>query len=303
MQLLSVVGIKTREGRRAAIVQSSYSRSNAWIPGIFKQIHKTIFLLTCVSILIYLQVREFTPLVVAQNAVVEFLNPVTNFLSRPFQLYTHIQTYFQQKDELITQIESLKLQNDHLLRVQQQTQQAVSENIKLRTALRVQDDVVDDMITVQLSHHTFDGYSKLFYTKVSSLESVVKNDPVLTTTGFLAGRVTSVGRGVGAKNMKLTCVMPITDPASRIPVKIQGTDHHAILKGKGDGICELIYMENPGQVELDQKLVTSGVGGIFPAEIPVASITHVGTSILAKPLGQLKDQAFALILTQTPPQN
>lgn len=298
MRLLSVVGIKTSKGRRTTIVQSNSFYQDKVVGGLFKRGQKTSLIILCTTLALYLQMKEYPPLLACQLFLVEAFNPVTQIISTPFQWLSNIQRYFQSKEEILAELQSLKLQNDSLLRHHQNTQRTTIENKKLREALNVQSSVVDDIITVRISHHTYDGYTKIFYSHVSDFESISKHNPVLTTTGYLVGRVTIVGNGnvFSQEKSKLVQIMPINDPGSRIPVKIEGTNEQAILKGKGQQGLELIHIENTAQLKVGQKLVTSGIGGIFPAEIPVAQISHVGTTILATPLGGIKDQDFTLIL-------
>lgn len=301
MRLLSVVGVKTSEGRRATIIQSNSFYQSKVSGSLFKRGQKTTFLVLSTILALYLQARDYEPLIRCQSALVETLNPVSQLVAAPFQWISNFQLYFQDKQKMLEELQTLKLQNDNLLRHHQNMHQATLENTKLREALNVQSNVIDDIITVQISHHTYNGYSKSFYTHVSDFESVSKNNPVLTTTGYLVGRITLVGESTSIqKDSKLVQIIPICDPASRVPVKIEGTNDQAILKGNGRQGLELIHVD-PTQLKVGQRVITSGSGGRFPAGIPVAEITQVGITIHAIPLGHLQDQDFALILTDNNP--
>lgn len=299
MRLLSVVGVKTIEGRRATIIQSNSLYRNKVTGSLFKRGQKTTILVLCTILALYLQARDYEPLIRCQSALAEALNPVSQLVAAPFQWASNFQLYFQDKQKMLEELQTLKLQNNNLLRQNQNVQQAILENTKLREALKVQSNVLDDILTVRVSHHTYNGYSKTFNAYVSDFEAVSKHNPVLTTTGYLVGRITLIGKSnkLTQDKTKLVQITPIYDPSSRVPVKIEGTTEQAVLKGNGQQDLELIHVENPAQIKPGQLLVTSGSGGIFPAEIPVAKITHVGTSIHATPLGNLHDQDFAFILS------
>jgi rod shape-determining protein MreC len=196
----------------------------------------------------------------------------------------------------------LKLQNDDLIRQRDALKQTTIENKKLREALKIHSSLNENFITVQVSHHTHDGYSQTFYTKVPVDHEIDKNSPVLTTKGYLVGRVVGTHQRLFGKRglqKKMSQIMPISDPASRIPVKIEGTGDRAILKGKGNNPLELTRIENVSKFKVGQRLVTSGEGGFFPPGVPVAEITKItqgGSSIQARPLGKINDLDLDFVL-------
>ena len=72
----------------------------------------------------------------------------------------------------------------------------------------------------------------------------------------------------------------------------------AIAVGRGDGSIELRTLEvgenpfRPGDI-----LVTSGIGGVFPANIPVAAVMRIeGDTAIARPLADPARADFAIVL-------
>lgn len=301
MQLLSVIGVKIGRGQRAAIVQSSDSLRKRRIHRFLNKLSRTTLLLVLIFGGIFLQIREYQPVLEMQSRITDSLAPLTEIIIAPTrwisELISSTQIYLKNKQDVVEENLSLKLQNDFLIRQKNSLEQSVVENEKLREALSVQSTITDNMLTVQISHHTHDGYSQTFYAKISDQTSVSKNDVILTTKGFLTGRVVRVYQeSMGASNKNLMRIMPITDPASRVPVKVEESGEQAILSGRGQNPMELTHIENLSQFKVGQKLVTSGIGGIFPAGLPVAQIIKINSSIYALPLGKLEDQEFALVL-------
>lgn len=299
MRLLSVVGIKTSYGKRATIVQSNERLDHHFLPKILKKLYKTSVLLSCTLILLFFQVQEYAPIVAFQDQISAQLKPITTFLTTPGQYLSHkvstLSSLLQEKINLQQQNEILKIQNDTLIRQKNALQQSSLENEQLREALNVKAAVTDNILTARITHHTQDGYSQTFYTQISDNQGIKKNCPTLTTKGFLVGRVLDIHPN--SKNYQVR-IMPITDPASRIPVKIEESGEEAILRGRGTSKdLELTHIENLSRFKAGQRIVTSGSGGIFPAGIPIAEIIKVGNNVLAKPSAKLNDQDFALILS------
>jgi rod shape-determining protein MreC len=71
-------------------------------------------------------------------------------------------------------------------------------------------------------------------------------------------------------------VILITDPEHAIPVVIARTQVPTIAGGAGDqATLVLPYLPANADIKEGDKLVTSGLGGVFPAGYPVAKVTEV----------------------------
>ena len=198
----------------------------------------------------------------------------------------------QGQSELLAENQKLKLQNDFLIRETHSHTHTVSENSELKKALNVKATVTEDITTARITHHAYDGYSATYFLATTLTDGVRKNNPILTTAGYLVGRVISVGK----KNSRF---MPITDVSSRVPVKIGTSSDHAILVGTGKGEFLLSHIENTTSIQVGDELVTSGVGGIFPPNLPVAVVKSIeGAKVMATPLATVKDLDFVLVISQ-----
>jgi rod shape-determining protein MreC len=107
----------------------------------------------------------------------------------------------------------------------------------------------------------------------------------------LVGRVLETGRWAAR-------VLLISDAASNVPVRLVRDGTPAIASGRGDGTNELKTLElgqNP--FRRGDVLVTSGVGGIYPPNIPVAIVAQVrGEETIAKPLADPSQVDFAVVM-------
>lgn len=91
-----------------------------------------------------------------------------------------------------------------------------------------------------------------------------------------------VGRIIESSG-RLLRIMLITDMASRVPVKIIETGENCIAVGNGTNIMTLEHLQSHEMItnsykrppEIGDVLVTSGVGGIFPPDLPVGTITSI----------------------------
>jgi rod shape-determining protein MreC len=98
----------------------------------------------------------------------------------------------------------------------------------------------------------------------------------------------------------------ITDPSHALPVEVNRNGLRTIAMGTGrTNELELPHLPNNADIQIGDLLVTSGLGGHFPAGYPVAKITQVINSpgqpfarILAKPSANL-EHAHEVLLVRT----
>ena len=92
-------------------------------------------------------------------------------------------------------------------------------------------------------------------------------------------------------------VLLITDPEHDLPVQIARTGFRTIAVGTGDpNALALPYLPANADVKVGDELVTSGLGGIFPAGYPVARITQIHRGAIQR-MSQVIAQPFAHLQT------
>ncbi|MDB4982398.1 MAG: rod shape-determining protein MreC [Myxococcales bacterium] len=102
-------------------------------------------------------------------------------------------------------------------------------------------------------------------------EGVVKRGmPVLTPEGV-------VGR-IGHVSDDTSDITLLVDPRSAIDVVVPRTGGRGILRGKpGENgyRCSIEYLTRGQSVQVGDKVVTSGLGGAFPRDLPVGHVTSI----------------------------
>ena len=92
-------------------------------------------------------------------------------------------------------------------------------------------------------------------------------------------------------------VLMITDPEHDLPVQIARTGFRTIAVGTGDPTSlALPYLPANADVRVGDVLVTSGLGGIFPAGYPVGRVSQIHRGAV-QPLAQVLAQPFAHLQT------
>ena len=294
MRLVSVVGMKTSKEQRTTIVSDSELAPTSRLKSFFKTSKSLVIIMSAIA-LVLSQTYDVKPLSQISQNITKIFTPIGDYISAPFNWANNIKIYFKSKKDLINQNKLLKEQHDRLVREQLNLAHVQKENNTLREALNVQSSLVDDITTIRMSHHIYDGYTTMYYSPYPSFAGVSKDDPIITTTGYLAGRVIST-------DLDYIKIMPITDVTSRVPVKVEKNNQQGVLAGDGTRLLKLSHVENPAAVQVGDLLVTSGVGGVFPEGLPIARVTDTSETIRCTPLGTISDQDFVLTINHNKPE-
>jgi rod shape-determining protein MreC len=98
-------------------------------------------------------------------------------------------------------------------------------------------------------------------------EGLSKDMAVVNADGVV-GRVIEVSANTAK-------VLQITDPNSALDVIIQRSRSQGIMEGKMGEICILKYVQKNEDVQMGDRVITSGLGGIFPKGLLVGTVTQV----------------------------
>ena len=118
---------------------------------------------------------------------------------------------------------------------------------------------------------------------------VAVGQPVRTVEGIV-GRIVETGESAAR-------VLLLTDTNSRVPVRVQRTGKPAMIAGINGALLEVRFVAPAdGQLRIGDKLVTSGDGGIYPPEIPVATVVRLrGETIYARPAANPEALGFVIV--------
>ena len=97
--------------------------------------------------------------------------------------------------------------------------------------------------------------------------------------GIKPGMVVMSGAGVVGQTMESSLhfskVLLLSDYNSAVAALIQRNRARAILKGAGEGRCYLAYVEKVVDVEVGDRIITSGTDRIFPKGLLVGKVSSV----------------------------
>jgi rod shape-determining protein MreC len=113
---------------------------------------------------------------------------------------------------------------------------------------------------------TSSSYVRSLIVLAGAGDGVVKGQAAITGAG-LAGRVLEVGQ-------RASRILLLTDISARIPVIVERTRDQAVLAGNNSENPELQFLPRDVDIKVGDRIVTSGVGGNFPAGLPVGEVVR-----------------------------
>jgi rod shape-determining protein MreC len=210
----------------------------------------------------------------------DILAPVLEAVTQPVSAVTAMTAHVHALAELYSENERLKTENAALLQWQQVARRLDNENSGLRTLLNYQPEGATWFITGRVIGTSGGAYSRNLLINRGALDSVTKGQAVATGTGLI-GRVTEVGD-------RAARVLMITDLNSRIPVAVDGNHDRAILAGDNTDRPQLAYVGPHTKLNVGDRVVTSGDGGVFPPGMPVGTVSSIdGGLIRVEPFADL----------------
>jgi len=210
----------------------------------------------------------------------DILAPVLEAVTQPVTAVSDAAAHIRSLTELYRENERLKTENAALMQWQQVARRLDNENSGLRTLMNYQPEGSIWFITGRVIGTSGGAFSRNLLINRGTLDSVAKGQAVSAGSG-LVGRVTEVGD-------RAARVLMITDLNSRIPVQIDGNHDRAILAGDNTDRPQLAYVGPHTKINLGDRIVTSGDGGVFPPGMPVGTVVSIeGGTIRIEPYADL----------------
>jgi len=181
-----------------------------------------------------------------------------------FELITEIKNLQRENKELKLKIQTLEAENVALKELKK-------ENEILREALEIG---LEKDFKLTLSQVTGKDISQDFILIDKGAEDgILEGLPVVTQKKVLIGKVYQVYRNFSK-------VLLISNPRSSFDGKVADSEILGVVKGKGNLRVSFDLVPKEKEIEKGDLVVTSALGGVFPAGLLVGEITEVTRSDL-----------------------
>ena len=231
-----------------------------------------------------------------RSAISVLIYPIQYLVNLPVAVGQWMGESVSSRESMLEENERLRMQ--HLLfKAQLQKLSALQvENIRLRELLQSSKKVGENVLIAELLVVDLDPFSRQIVINKGTNDNVYLGQPVLDAEGIM-GQIVHVGPFSST-------AMLITDPNHAIPVHVNRNGLRAIAVGTGaPDVLEIPYLPISADVVEGDLLTSSGLGGRFPRDYPVARITQVAkdptqpyATVTAEPIALLERSREVLLV-------
>ena len=191
--------------------------------------------------------------------------------------------------DYFTTLATLKEENRHMREQQvlnaqqlQQSRQLLAENAYLRKLLEASERRQLKTVMSEILYDARDPFSRKVILDRGERHGLKPGQPVIDDLGVV-GQVTRVFPFTAEVTL-------LTDKDHAIPVQVLRSGVRSVAYGRGQtGVLELRFMASNADIQKGDVVTTSGIDGVYPAGLAVATVAAVETKT---------SDAFARILLQ-----
>lgn len=262
-------------------------------------------LLAGLSILLLVIDHRDNHLDTLRKAIGATVYPLRVVVDAPVSLWLWTQDSTASRNQL--QVENARLNTERLLtKARLQRYSALeAENARLRVMLEARTQVRDQVRVAEIMSASSNPFRHVIVVDKGTRDGVYDGQTLVDANGV-------VGQIIEAGVLSSQSIL-ISDPDHALPVEVNRTGLRTIAVGTGDyERLDLPFLPNNADIVQGDLLVTSGLGGAFPAGYPVAiidSITRIPQEpfavVTAKPaaaLNQIREVMLIWSSVETAPE-
>ena len=228
-----------------------------------------------------------------RSGVVDIVAPIMDGLSRPIATVSagidRVENFFSVYEEN----ESLREQNARLLEWHNAALALAAENSTLRKMLNFVPERGTSFSAARVIGDSGGVFVRSVLINGGVTSGIARGDAVISGEG-LVGRVAEAGH-------QSARILLITDLNSRVPVVSEKMRVRAILSGDNSPAPKLVFPPPNARLNLGDRIVTSGHGGVFPAGLPIGRISSIEDGVIrVKPFADFDQLEYVRIITEFP---
>ncbi|MGI8383192.1 rod shape-determining protein MreC [Robertmurraya sp. P23] len=237
---------------------------------------RLIILLVSIIILVALigfSIREREKLTWPEQFIKDTTGWVQSAFSRPAN---YVAGFFENVRDLQNTYEEnkeLKARLDELVQLEVDVQTLAKENKELREILDNKEDLsAFDPVQAIVVGRNPERWHELLVINKGKQDGIQQNMAVITANGLI-GKVKSTSQFTSTIQL-----LSANDPTNRISAKIIGEkETYGTIEGYDEErkLLKLKRIPYDAKIEKDQIVTTSGLGGVFPKDLPVGKVVEV----------------------------
>jgi rod shape-determining protein MreC len=238
---------------------------------------------------------RFNYLSQVRQAFIAALHPLEIIANAPSEWYRDINKYFSVHNQLVQENYALKQQAFEHQVMLQRLNTIQAENVHLRSLLNGNVPVQPKAVLGEISHMGRDPFTHTVVVNRGIQHNIKAGQAVVDSKGII-GQVTRVYPFTSEVTL-------ITDKELSIPIQIERNQLRAIAFGGGNNTLDIPFLPTNVDIKVGDKLVTSGIDGVYPAGLAVATVTKIQQNpespfakIVSTPVAEVSNHLQLLLL-------
>ncbi|MBV9826150.1 MAG: rod shape-determining protein MreC [Alphaproteobacteria bacterium] len=224
-----------------------------------------------------------------RTAVADRAAPLLDILSRPLSAASSAVDHARGLVEIYQDNQRLTEENTRLLQWQQIALKLSSDNQQLRGLLKAIPESAVSYETARVIANSGGRYVRTVMINAGTDQGLARGQAAVASEGLI-GRLTEVGS-------RAARVLLITDLNSRIPVVVERTHANAVLAGDNSERPRLLYLSDSAALQVGDRIVTSGEGGVFPPGLAVGVVASLANGIpQVEPFVELSQLGYVVVV-------
>ncbi|MBL8516189.1 MAG: rod shape-determining protein MreC [Betaproteobacteria bacterium] len=248
------------------------------------------------AIVVMIADHRFRALDTVRLAVSVVLHPVERAMALPGDLASRVGDYFTSQDKLLADNRVLERKVLELAAASQQAQLLKSEHERLIRLAAANDRFANQGIVAEIIRDARNPFNRRIIVDKGMAHGLRGGLPVIDGGGVV-GQVTAVGTLTSEVTL-------ITEKDQSVPVMLVRNGLRAVSVGMGkDGTIDVPFIPASADIRNGDVFVTSGIDGLYPPGLAVATITSVEKNaafqfarIIGTPASGVDNHRFVMVL-------
>lgn len=235
---------------------------------------KGTFVIIAAILLLALSFLLFTDIAVFTNGysraklyLADGVGPVLTVMSTPLRSVNYLVENYVTLIDVKRKNSELKKRLDSLETEKQKILELEKENERLKGLLELKAKRPHDLLAARVIGEDVVNWFKCIIIDKGQTSGIRQKMPVITRAG-LVGQAVEVNRWH-------TKVMIVNDTNSAVDIYVVGKHTRGIVEGTGQSLLKLKYVLKNEDIEVGDRLITSGKDAIYPKDLALGIVTTV----------------------------
>ncbi len=200
----------------------------------------------------------------------EIVTPITEILVMPASMLLNGYDYLRSLRKIDLENQALREENHKLIIANAKNRALEIENKILANLLNYVVPPKADFITAKVVAQEGTAFAHSLTVYIGDNNRVEKGQVAISDKGVV-GRV----EDVGSRYAKIALINNIN---SKISVMIENSRVRGMMVGQNDIWPDLVFLPLDADLKIGDRVITSGIGGVFPVGLPVGKIASISKS-------------------------